>query len=300
MMNMLQELLSQKVLIFDGAMGTRLQKKGLPAGYPPEEWNLSHPDTVREIHQSYVDAGADLIQTNTFGANRLRLGKYGLTEKIRDINHRAVSIAHSTLKPGVILLASVGPLGEFLEPFGDLTHQKARDIFQEQVDILREAGIEFFHLETFNSSQEAILALEAVHETGGKAIVSFTFNRRGNQFTTLLGETPESLVSTFSSLPVLSLGANCGTGMKEMVSIMADYRKYHPHLFLSAKPNAGVPQLVGETVFYTETPEDFAKGAIELLALNVQIIGGCCGTDERYIKALKDATMTKRTQEKIQ
>ncbi|NSW75662.1 MAG: homocysteine S-methyltransferase family protein [Candidatus Atribacteria bacterium] len=297
---MFRELLSQKVLIFDGAMGTRLQKKGLPAGYPPEEWNLSHPEIVREIHQSYVDAGADLIQTNTFGANRLRLQKYNLAEKIRDINRQAVSIARSTLKPGVVLLASIGPLGEFLEPFGDLTHQKARDTFQEQVEILREAGIEFFHLETFNSSQEAMLAFEAVHETGGKAMVSFTFDRRGNKFATLLGETPESLVSTFSTLPILSLGANCGTGMKEMIAIMAEYRKHHPHLFLSAKPNAGVPQLRGETVVYTETPEDFARGAIDLLALNVQIIGGCCGTDERYIKALKDATEKERTREKTQ
>lgn len=297
---MFRELLSQKILIFDGAMGTRLQKKGLPAGYPPEEWNLSHPETVREIHQSYVDAGADLIQTNTFGANRLRLQKYNLAEKIRDINRQAVSIARSTLKPGVVLLASIGPLGEFLEPFGDLTHQKARDTFREQVEILREAGIEFFHLETFNSSQEAILAFEAVHETGGKAMVSFTFDRRGNKFATLLGETPESLVSTFSTLPILSLGANCGTGMKEMISIMAEYRKHHSQLFLSAKPNAGVPQLRGETVVYTETPEDFARGAIDLLALNVQIIGGCCGTDERYIKALKDATEKEHTREKIQ
>lgn len=297
---MFRELLSQKILIFDGAMGTRLQKKGLPAGYPPEEWNLSHPEIVREIHQSYVDAGADLIQTNTFGANRLRLQKYNLAEKIRDINRQAVSIARSTLKPGVVLLASIGPLGEFLEPFGDLTHQKARDTFQEQVEILREAGIEFFHLETFNSSKEAMLAFEAVHETGGKVMASFTFDRRGNKFATLLGETPESLVSTFSTLPILSLGANCGTGMKEMISIMAEYRKNHSQLFLSAKPNAGVPQLRGETVVYTETPEDFARGAIDLLALNVQIIGGCCGTDERYIKALKDATEKERTREKIQ
>lgn len=281
-------------------MGTRLQKKGLPAGYPPEEWNLSHPETVREIHQSYVDAGADLIQTNTFGANRLRLQKYGLAEKIRDINRQAVSIARSTLKPGVTLLASIGPLGEFLEPFGDLTHQKAKDAFREQVEILREAGIEFFHLETFNSSQEAMLAFEAVHETGGKAMVSFTFDRRGNKFATLLGETPESLVSTFSTLPILSLGANCGMGMKETISIMAEYRKHHSHLFLSAKPNAGVPQLRGETVVYTETPEDFARGARELLTLDIQIMGGCCGTDERYIKALKDATMKERTEEKRQ
>jgi len=284
---MLRELLSRKTLIFDGAMGTRLQKRGLPPGYPPEEWNLSHPEEVRSVHQSYVDAGADLIQTNTFGANRLRLGKYDLTEKIEDIIHQAVAIARSTLKPGVTLVASIGPLGEFLEPFGDLTFQKAKDVFREQVEILRAEGIEFFHLETFNSSQEALLAFEAVHETGGKAMVSFTFDRRGDRFTTLLGEAPESLVTIFSSLPIVSLGANCGTGMKEMVTIMTEYRKHHAQLPLSAKPNAGVPQLEGETIVYTETPEDFARGAEVLLSLPVQIIGGCCGTDERYIQALR-------------
>ncbi|MGC8777743.1 MAG: homocysteine S-methyltransferase family protein [Candidatus Caldatribacteriaceae bacterium] len=294
---MLRELLSQKVLIFDGAMGTRLQKRGLPAGYPPEEWNLSHPEEVQKVHQSYVDAGADLIQTNTFGANRLRLQKYGLADKIQTINRTAVSIARSTLKPGMILLASIGPLGEFLEPFGDLTPQKAKEAFQEQVEILRAEGVAFFHLETFNFSQEALLACEAVHEAGGQAMVSFTFDRRGDQFTTLLGETPGALMAIFSKLPIVSLGANCGTGMKEMVAIMAEYRRHHPDFFLSAKPNAGIPQLLGETVTYTETPEDFAQGARALLSLRVQVMGGCCGTDERYIRALKDTVTRERMAE---
>lgn len=295
---MLRELLSHRVLVFDGAMGTRLQKMGLPPGYPPEEWNLSHPECVRTVHQSYVDAGADLIQTNTFGANQLRLRKYGLAEKICEINRQAVSIARSTLKPGMTLLASIGPLGEFLEPFGDLTPEKAKDVFREQVEILRGEEIEFFHLETFNSSQEALLAYESVHEMGGKALVSFTFDRRGKKFTTLLGETPASIVSIFSSLPIVSLGANCGTGIKEMVDIIAEYHQSHPHLSLSAKPNAGIPQIVGDTTVYTETPEDFTREAQKLLDFKVRIIGGCCGTDERYIQALKNVVQKAQSEEK--
>ncbi len=287
-MIVLRELLAQKTLVFDGAMGTRLQKMGLAAGAPPEEWNLSHPEAVRKVHESYVQAGVDLLQTNTFGGNRLRLERHGLAEKIREINHAAVCIARSVLTPSVTLLASIGPLGEFLEPFGDLSPARAKDIFREQVDILREAGIEFFHLETFNFSQEALLALEAVTEAGGKAVVSFTFENRGGKFTTLLGETPTALVNTFSSLPILALGANCGTGIKEMIHILTEYRNAHPTLILAAKPNAGIPQLEGERIIYNETPEDFAQNVPPLLSLRVQIIGGCCGTDEHYIQAIRN------------
>jgi 5-methyltetrahydrofolate--homocysteine methyltransferase len=279
---MLSEVLKRGIIVFDGAMGTRLQKLGLPAGHPPEEWNLSHPEEVARIHRSYVEAGSTLIQTNTFGANRIRLERYHLEEKIKEIIHEGV-----VLKEGVLLSASIGPLGEFIEPYGDLSLEKAQRAFMEQVELLQEEGIKIFHLETFSFSSEALLAWEAIKHFSGEAIVSFTFEKRGEgHFTTLMGEHPRQIVEIFKDEPITALGTNCGGGIREITGIARQYRESYLGP-LSCKPNAGIPQVVEEKVIYTETPEDFAEGAKQLLKLGVNIIGGCCGTDERYITAVK-------------
>ncbi|MDI3543346.1 MAG: hypothetical protein PWP57_951 [Candidatus Atribacteria bacterium] len=284
---MLSEVLKRGIIVFDGAMGTRLQKLGLPAGHPPEEWNLSHPEEVARIHRSYVEAGSTLIQTNTFGANRIRLERYHLEEKIKEIIHEGVEIAKSVLKEGVLLSASIGPLGEFIEPYGDLSLEKAQRAFMEQVELLQEEGIKIFHLETFSFSSEALLAWEAIKHFSGEAIVSFTFEKRGEgHFTTLMGEHPRQIVEIFKDEPITALGTNCGGGIREITEIARQYRESYLGP-LSCKPNAGIPQVVEEKVVYTETPEDFAEGAKQLLKLGVNIIGGCCGTDERYITAVK-------------
>ncbi|MEN3203474.1 MAG: homocysteine S-methyltransferase family protein [Atribacterota bacterium] len=285
---MLSELLEERILIFDGAMGTRLQKLGLPAGHPPEEWNLSHPEKVLEVHQSYVESGSDMIQTNTFGGNRIRLARHGLDGRLSDVLKEGVRIARDALRPGVLLAASLGPLGEFMEPFGDLTERQAREVFEEAIYVLSEAGVRLFHLETFSFSQEALLALEAVEAVGGEAIVSFTFEPRGGKMVTLLGETPESIARLFREKEGVILGANCGTGVREALAIFEGYRKEHPGPF-SAKPNAGVPRLQGEEIVYDETPEDFFSLAPYFFELGVRIIGGCCGTHEGHIAALKRA-----------
>lgn len=285
---MLWELLQERILIFDGAMGTRLQRLGLPAGHPPEEWNLSHPEEVRKVHVSYVENGADMIQTNTFGGNRIRLARHGLSERLADILKAGVRIAQSALRPGILLAASLGPLGEFMEPFGDLTEERVRDAFKEAVWVLFEAGVRIFHLETFSFTREALLALEAVTALGGEAIVSFTFEPRGGKMVTLLGETPEDVARLFRDKENVILGANCGTGIREALAIFEGYRKEHPGPF-SAKPNAGVPRLQGEEIVYDETPEDFSSLAPYFFELGVRIIGGCCGTHEGHIAALKKA-----------
>ncbi|WP_406616576.1 homocysteine S-methyltransferase family protein [Candidatus Caldatribacterium sp.] len=284
----LWELLRERILIFDGAMGTRLQQLGLPPGYPPEEWNLSHPEEVLKVHKSYVESGADVIQTNTFGGNRVRLARSGLDGCLVDILREGVRIARRALRPGVLLAASLGPLGEFMEPFGDLTEEKAREAFREAVQLLSEMGIRLFHLETFSSSREALLALEAVEAVGGEAIVSFTFESRGGKMVTLLGETPESIARLFWGKAGVVLGANCGTGIREALAIFEEYQKVYPGPF-SAKPNAGVPSLQGGEVTYHETPEDFLSLAPRFFELGVRIIGGCCGTHEGHIAALKRA-----------
>ncbi|MBC7216693.1 MAG: homocysteine S-methyltransferase family protein [Candidatus Caldatribacterium sp.] len=285
---MLFEFVRERVLIFDGAMGTRLQQLGLPPGHPPEEWNLSHPDAVLAVHASYVESGADMIQTNTFGGNRLRLMRHGLEDRLREILTQGVTIAQKALRPGVLLAASLGPLGEFMEPFGDLSESKVREVFSEAVHELYGAGVRLFHLETFSFSKEALLALEVIEEVGGEAIVSFTFEPRGGKMVTLLGETPEDIARLFREKDNVILGANCGTGIREALAIFEDYRREHPGPF-SAKPNAGVPRLQGEAIIYDETPEDFFSLAPRFFELGVRIIGGCCGTHEGHIAALKRA-----------
>ncbi len=283
---MLYELLQEKIVVFDGAMGTQLQKRGLPPGHPPEEWNLSHPEEVLAVHKSYVQSGSDMVQTNTFGGNRYRLRRYGLKERIKEINEAAVFLARQAARPGVLLAASVGPLGEFLEPFGELSRHEVEEAFEEQIGILYEAGIRIFHLETFGFTGEALLALEVVERVGGEAVVSFTFEARGDgRCVTLMGEEPQAVARLFRDKKVV-LGANCGTGIKEALCIFEGYRKEHPGPF-SAKPNAGMPRLEGEQVVYDETPEDFSALAPRLLEMGVRLIGGCCGTHEGHIAALR-------------
>ncbi|NLJ38275.1 MAG: hypothetical protein GX432_05880 [Candidatus Atribacteria bacterium] len=283
---MLKDLLAKKKLVFDGAMGTRLQKAGLPAGHIPDEWNISHPNNVYEIIRSYVEAGSDIVQTNTFGSNRLRLKKYGLEGKIIEINRQAVKIAREALNSNTLLCGSLGPVGDFIEPYGDLTKKDVQEVFKEQVEILLSEGVTIFNLETFISSIESLIATETILELGGEVISSFTFEpREDGQFTTLMGETPEKIVQIFQSYPITALGANCGTGMKQMIKIAGIYRTYYPG-YLLCKPNAGIPKVQDDQVFYTETPEDFAEGTRELLNLNINIIGGCCGSTEKHIQAI--------------
>ena len=285
---MLCDLLKERVLVFDGAMGTRLQQLGLPPGHPPEEWNLSHPEEVLLVHRSYVDSGSDVIQTNTFGGNRFRLGRHGLAGRFKEILESAVAIAWQACHSGTLLAASIGPLGEFLEPFGDLKEEDALEAFREVVRVFAGIGVRLFHLETFSSLREALLALEAVEEVGGEAIVSFTFEPRGEGMVTLMGETPARVAQAFREKPHVILGANCGTGIREALRIFEAYAREHPGPF-SAKPNAGVPRVDQGTVVYNETPEDFFTLAPRLFELNVRLIGGCCGTHEGHIAALRRA-----------
>ncbi|BER92406.1 homocysteine S-methyltransferase family protein [Atrimonas thermophila] len=285
---MLRERLKKGIVVFDGAMGTRLQERGLKAGHPPDEWNISHPEEVLAVHISYVEAGSDMIQTNTFGSNRLQLKRHGLEDRIKTINQKAVQIAKEALRENVLLASSIGPLGEFLEPFGDLTREKARDTFREQMEILREEGITIFHLETFSSLQEALIAVEVALELKAEIIVSLTFQKRGDgTFTTLMGETPQRVSFTLQDLPVAAIGSNCGTGIHEMLFLVQELRKHYQEGFISCKPNAGIPRIEGDKILYTETPQDFAQVTQELIKVPVNIIGGCCGTTAEHIKAIR-------------
>lgn len=280
-------MLEKRALILDGAMGTMLQAKGLLPGICPELLNLTHPDWLEEIHKSYIESGAEIIQTNTFGGNALKLAEYNLEEKLREINTEAVKIAKKVSKSkGALIAASVGPLGQLLEPLGKLTFWEAYEIFKEQAIVLAEAGADIISIETMSDLQEARAALLAIKENTKLPVfcqMTFTDGKR-----TLTGTDPATAVTVLEAMGADVVGANCSTGPEELLEVIAAMRKVS-NVFLVVQPNAGLPQLIdGKTVFLA-TPEEMGYYAPKLVEAGANIVGGCCGTQPKHIKAMAEA-----------
>ncbi len=276
-------LSKQKVFVFDGAMGTMLQN--LAGEFScPEELNLSNPEIVLKIHQEYVRAGADIIQTNTFGANYLRLKRYGLESKIYEINSRAVDIARKAGK-NVIVAASIGPTGELIEPYGEITKEEVFNSYLEQAKGLNE--VDFINIETIQSLDEAEIIISALRGVLNLPIsISITFQNTPNGYFTLMGESVEDFVKRSTRWDVRMLGTNCGEGFKQSLEIVCELKTL-TNLPLLAKPNAGIPEFKQGKTFYPESPE-FIKPLIEKFLNNcVRVLGGCCGTTPEHIKLIK-------------
>ncbi len=285
------ERLHTSTLVADGAMGTMLQKYGLLAGSCPEEWNLRHPDIVQNIHQQYFDAGADLVETNTFGANRFRLGIHGYADKVKELNRRAAELACAVRPVGKFVAGSVGPTGEFLEPLGTLTLEQLVDAFQEQMAALQAGGVDLIIVETLGDLQEARAALQAARNINPvlPIAVTMTFEKGLNTgFRTMMGASPLDMVSALSEAGIDLIGANCGLGMEEMIGLMTEFRNHSPAALI-AQANAGLPKWDGQKNVYSETPEHRGQATLKLLDLNVNIIGGCCGTTPEHIRAIRQA-----------
>jgi 5-methyltetrahydrofolate--homocysteine methyltransferase len=284
------ELLHQSVLVADGAMGTMLHKYGLQAGSCPEEWNLSHPDIVQSIHRQYFDAGADLVETNTFGANRFRLEFHGNSDKVSELNRRAAELACSVRPAGKFVAGSVGPTGEFLEPLGTLSFEKLEETFREQMTALQTGGVDLIIIETITDLQEARAALRAAKKIipALPVAVTMTFEYGPTGFRTMMGTTPLDMISTLTAEGADLVGANCGLGMEEMIELMAECRS-HCSSPLIAQANAGLPTWDGHKNVYGETPRQRGLATLKLLQLNINIIGGCCGTSPEHIQAIRQA-----------
>ncbi len=276
-------LSKQKVFVFDGAMGTMLQNLASEFSCP-EELNLSNPEIVLKIHQEYVRAGADIIQTNTFGANYLRLKRYGLESKIYEINSRAVDIARKAGK-NVIVAASIGPTGELIEPYGEITKEEVFNSYLEQAKGLNE--VDFINIETIQSLDEAEIIISALRGVLNLPIsISITFQNTPNGYFTLMGESVEDFVKRSTRWDVRMLGTNCGEGFKQSLEIVCELKTL-TNLPLLAKPNAGIPEFKQGKTFYPESPE-FIKPLIEKFLNNcVRVLGGCCGTTPEHIKLIK-------------
>ena len=269
-------------ILFDGAMGTMMQNKGLKIGELPELLSITKPDIIKSIHREYIDAGCDVITTNTFGANRLKLEKADVD--VETVISQSVKIAKEVAGHKKVAL-DIGPLGKLMEPTGDLTFNEAYDLFEEQILAGKKAGADLVLLETFSDIFEMKAAILAVKENSSLPILcTMTFQEDGR---TLMGTDPKTMIHTLQDMGIDAIGTNCSLGPKDMMSTVEEILK-HATIPVMVQPNAGLPEVVdGETVFKVDIQE-FVKATEEMLQKGVSIIGGCCGTNPNYIKELKN------------
>jgi 5-methyltetrahydrofolate--homocysteine methyltransferase len=281
------EAIRERVLILDGAMGTMLQERGLKAGQSPEELNLTMPETVASVHRAYVEAGADIIVTNTFGGTRFKLAHYGLEDRLAEINGRAVEIARREAGDKAYVGASIGPTGQFVEPLGEVSFDAMKTAYSEQTRALVAAGADLISLETFLDIKECRAALIGIREVSASipVIAMLTFDDNGRS---VLGTSPEAAAITLTAAGADIVGSNCGLGIDGIYDILRGMRSVTA-LPLISQANAGLPLLIdGQTVF-PGTPSEMTAYHDRLIALGVRVIGGCCGTTPAHIRAMKDA-----------
>jgi 5-methyltetrahydrofolate--homocysteine methyltransferase len=283
-----EKALKSKVLVSDGAMGTMLQAHGLPVGHCPEEWNISHPDVLLSIHKDYFDAGADLVETNTFGGNRYRLKMHGYDNSVYHFNKAGAEMAKEVCPTGKYVSGSVGPTGEFLQPFGLATDVDLKKAFEEQIRGLIDGGIDVIFIETMSYIDEIKSAVSAAQEINKDIplVASMSFEKSASGYRTMMGTSIPDFIEQIINQPIIAIGANCGKGADEMVDIMEEFRQ-HTDLPLIAQANAGLPETKEDKIVYTETPEQRSELTRVLLSEKVNIIGGCCGTTPDHIKAIR-------------
>jgi 5-methyltetrahydrofolate--homocysteine methyltransferase len=284
-------LASGKPLLADGATGTNLFAMGLTAGDAPETWNLEHADRVKALHQGFIDAGADIILTNTFGGNARRLMLHGLQSRALEINRLAAqharAVADAAGRP-IVVAGSVGPTGDLFEPLGELTEDLAIAVFTEQMQGLKDGGADVAWIETMSSLEEIQAAATAAGRVGIPYAFTASFDTAGR---TMMGITPAALVQFAKELspPPVALGANCGVGASDLVMSILGMSAQAAGIPLIAKANAGIPQFVGEHIHYNGTPELMARYTNLAVNSGASIVGGCCGTSFHHLAAMRAA-----------
>ena len=288
--------LAKGVVLADGAMGTMLFDTGHTADECLEHLNVSEGNAVASVHRQYITAGADIIESNTFGANRFRLSQYGLEEQVRDLNKRGVRLAREEREISgspVLVGGSIGPTGRTLQPIGRLSVDDAKDAFTEQVSLLLEAGVDLLVIETMGSLDEMTAAIDAAQACSDLPIVAMmTFGEDGR---TLSGSTPEDVVQELVTRKVDVIGANCSVGPQRLVQVIARMRDAIDKLprdvtrpYLAAMPNAGWPTTTGGRLIYSSSPEYFADFARKVVDAGARLVGGCCGTTPSHIAAMRE------------
>lgn len=292
MQNPLEDLIAEKgVLLADGATGTNLFAMGLEAGEAPELWNESHPERIDKLHQDFVDAGADIILTNSFGGTRHRLKLHHAQDRVFDLNKRAAEIARGVADRAprkVIVAGSVGPTGELLVPLGAMTYEDAVAAFAEQMEGLKAGGADVAWIETMSAADEIRAAAEAAVKTGMPYTYTASFDTAGK---TMMGLAPRDLANVAGEIGdgPLAVGANCGVGASDILSSLLDMTEADPQATVIVKGNCGIPEFRGSEIFYSGTPPLMADYARLARDAGAKIIGGCCGTSCDHLAAMRAA-----------
>ncbi|MGE5498143.1 MAG: homocysteine S-methyltransferase family protein [Syntrophothermus sp.] len=284
--SILEKLSAGKILLSDGAMGTELQKKGLRTGNCPEELNFTQPELIQQVHKSYYDAGSDIVQTNSFGANKIRLALFQMEDRAADFARRSAELAREVCPKGKFVAGSIGPTGEGLIPQGPLTIKEAYTAFCRQAEALAEGGADILFIETMMSIEEAETAVKAARKkTNLPVAASMTFEVGNGAIRTIWGADVKTSVRRLEDAGADIIGSNCGRGFGEMLQVMREMRSL-TELPLMAQSNAGIPEWKDGVGIYRETPDMIIRDAEKMLETGVNIIGGCCGTGPEHIQAI--------------
>jgi len=283
--SLIGEMTAAGPVLTDGAWGTEMQSRGLAAGETPDFWNLSHPDRVEQVARAYVDAGSQVVLTNTFRANRIALAKHPDVERITEVNRAGVEISRRAAGDGARVFASIGPCGKLLMT-GEVDEAALHAAFAEQAQALAAGGADAIVVETMSDLAEAGIAVEAAKATGLPVVACMVFDSGKNRDRTMMGVTPTQAAEELTRIGADAIGANCGTGVEDYIPICASLAAATP-LPVWIKPNAGLPELENGEVVYRTTPSEFAANVPKLLEAGAQFVGGCCGTGPEFIEAMR-------------
>lgn len=287
MKSLVEALKAGKILVSDGAWGTMLQERGLQPGECPELWNVTRREDVFAVAKGYIDAGADMILTNSFGGSPIKLAHYGLEGRAAELNEAAAAISRKAAGDSRFVLGSMGPTGEMLM-MGQVTEDAVYDGFKLQASALKKGGVDAILVETMSAIDEATIAIRAAKDaTGLEVICTFTFDRTvTGEYRTMMGVSPAEMAKAVRDAGASIIGANCGNGFDQMIDVVKEIRKADASTPVLVHANAGLPVIEDGKLIYTETPEIVAVKARKLAESGANIIGGCCGTTPAHIRAL--------------
>jgi 5-methyltetrahydrofolate--homocysteine methyltransferase len=285
-MNLVDRILHHGLLL-DGALGTELQRKGLPAGTAPDLWNLQNPQAVKEVHVSYVEAGSDAISANTFGSNPLRFAAHNSSESWETVTRRGIALAKEAVSNRALIAGDIGPSGLLLAPTGPAKPEEVERSFAAQAKVMDEEGVDFFIAETFFSLQEILLAARAIRSVSEwPFFLSLTFEKKRRGYFTIMGDPIVSAMKAMAETGATAVGANCSLGSSEMVEVAREIRQA-VSIPVVIQPNAGLPAMTPSGAIYPEDTGTFAANILKIRELGVEIVGGCCGTRPETIAAIR-------------